>query len=62
MSNPLDDIDAKFRSANSIPVSRASVTREEWEALKSYIIDLNADHFGIGYGVARKMLESTGEQ
>ena len=33
----IKSIDLKFTSANSVPVDRASVTREEWESVKSAI-------------------------
>jgi hypothetical protein len=37
----LEAIDKYFRSGNSIPVERATIRREEWEALKNYIDNLN---------------------
>lgn len=32
--NLIEKIDARFRSGNSVPVTRANITAEEWEALK----------------------------
>jgi hypothetical protein len=36
----LEAIDKYFRSGNSIPVERATIRREEWEALKAEIKEL----------------------
>lgn len=38
----LEAIDKYFRSGNSIPVERATIRREEWEALKALIEGLMA--------------------
>ena len=33
----IKSIDLKFTSANSVPVDRVSVTREEWDSVKAVI-------------------------
>jgi hypothetical protein len=38
----LEAIDKYFRSGNSIPVERATIRREEWEALKAEVLKLEA--------------------
>lgn len=35
-------VDLYFRSGNDIPVQRANVSKEEWEAVKEYIEELEA--------------------
>lgn len=36
----IKSIDLKFTSANSVPVERAVVTREEWDAVKKVAEDM----------------------
>jgi len=36
----IKSLDLKFTSGNDIPVTRATILIDEWEALKEYIIEL----------------------
>ena len=40
-------VDLYFRSGNDIPVQRANVSKEEWEAVKEYIDLLEASEAGL---------------
>lgn len=40
-------VDLYFRSGNDVPVQRANVSKEEWEAVKEYIDLLEASEAGL---------------
>lgn len=33
----IDNLELKFTSGNSVPIDRAAITREEWEAIKEFL-------------------------
>lgn len=43
----IEAVDLKFTSVNSIPVDRATVTKEEWEAVKGEIERLRRVAWGV---------------
>lgn len=52
----LDRLGLKFTSGNSVPVERATITREEWEALSLPVI-ITRDPFGEIVCVSRQNIE-----
>ena len=50
-SEAFHSLKLKFRSANSIPVERAAITRQEWDAILSLALDMFSKGFDEGYQV-----------
>ena len=48
-------VDLYFRSGNDIPVQRANVSKEEWEAVKEYIDLLEASESGLSQTLSAMM-------
>lgn len=46
--NIIEQIDLKFTSGNDVPVSRAVLTKEEWEEVKFHIRDIKTKIGGNG--------------
>jgi len=52
-----ETLESKFTSGNDIPVERATITREEWEAIRSGINILESLYDEIKYDM-KHILES----
>lgn len=52
----IEVVDLYFRSGNDIPVQRANVSKEEWEAVKEYIDLLEASEAGLSETLSSMMV------
>jgi hypothetical protein len=58
----MKSLQLKFTSGNDIPVTRASITREEFEALLYAAVDIRIEGKTIGYNEALEHLSKPNQQ